>query len=174
MESSTRQISPLLKLFFKSCLMDSYDIFLNESKCQTVFILIVRTRHFCLTLWWRKYWSSVLPLDGNVVTRKAASLRKVKLTLHVSNPVISGVMDADRHYYLLIAPHSNSSTFEDQSSRVPLCVPTAVNPEWTSIKPTVHFVHLSLTLFQGLTRWNAVEPRESTVAHGEVIRELSE
>lgn len=60
------------------------------------------------------------------------------------NPVISGVMDVDWHYYLLIAPHSSSSPFEDQSGRVPLCAPTLINPEWTSIKPTVHSVHLSL------------------------------
>lgn len=58
-------------------------------------------------------------------------------------------MDADCCYYLLIAPHSCSSPFEDQSGRVPLCVPTPINPEWTSIKPTVHIVHLSLlTLFR--------------------------
>lgn len=53
-------------------------------------------------------------------------------------------MGVDWHYYLLIAPHSCSSPFEDQSVRGPLCVPTLINPEWTSIKPTVHFVHLSL------------------------------
>lgn len=65
-----------------------------------------------------------------------------------SHPVICGVMDIDWHYYRLIAPHSYSSCFEDQSARVTLCVPTLINPEWTSIKPTVHFVHLLLlTLF---------------------------
>lgn len=46
-----------------------------------------------------------------------------------SNPVIYGVMDVDWHYYLLIAPHSCSSPFEDQSVHVPLCVPTLINPE---------------------------------------------
>ena len=62
-----------------------------------------------------------------------------------SNPVIYEVMDADWHYYLLIAPHSCSSPFEDQSGRVPLCAPTLINSQWTSIKPTVHSVHLSLS-----------------------------
>lgn len=53
-------------------------------------------------------------------------------------------MVADWHYYRLIAPHSGSSPFEDQSGGVPLCAPTLINPEWTSIKLTVQFVHLSL------------------------------
>lgn len=44
-------------------------------------------------------------------------------------PVIYGEMAADWHYYRLIAPHSGSSPFEDQSGRVPLCVPTLINPE---------------------------------------------
>lgn len=37
-------------------------------------------------------------------------------------------MDVDWHYYLLIAPHSSSSPFEDQSGHMPLCVPTLINP----------------------------------------------
>lgn len=54
-------------------------------------------------------------------------MKKVALTVTCcSNPVIYGVMDVDWHYYLLIAPHSNSSSFEDQSGRVPLCVPTLI------------------------------------------------
>lgn len=45
--------------------------------------------------------------------------------------MIYGVIESDWHYYLLIAPHSNSSPFEDQSDRVPLCADTD--------KPRVNF-----------------------------------
>lgn len=61
-----------------------------------------------------------------------------------TSPVICGVMDADWCYYLLIAPHCGSSTFEDQSSCVRLIVPTQINPRWTSINLTVLSVHLPL------------------------------
>lgn len=53
-------------------------------------------------------------------------------------------MDVDWYYYLLIAPHRGSSPFEDQSDGVSLSVPTLINPQWTSIKLTVHSVHLLL------------------------------
>lgn len=43
-------------------------------------------------------------------------------------PVIYGVMDIDWHYYLLIASHSGSSPFEDQSGRVPLVCTDADKP----------------------------------------------
>lgn len=45
--------------------------------------------------------------------------------------MIYGVIVSDWHYYLLIAPHSSSSPFEDQSDRVPLCADTD--------KPRVNF-----------------------------------
>lgn len=80
-----------------------------------------------------------------------------------SNPVIYGVMDVDWHYYLLIAPHSCSSPFEDQSGRVPLCAPTLINSQWTSIKANCSLcTSVALRpLYAGPAAWDAAEPVES-------------
>lgn len=114
---------------------------------------------------WTKGWLN-WPLDGNVVTWNIApSVRNESNFACCGHPVIYGVMDVDWHYYLLIAPYSSSSPFEDQSGRVSLCVPTLIKPKWTSIKLTVHFVHLPLLTLSQPDKLNAAEPEQSTVQH---------